>query len=636
MTTKAAEKETRRLKISSDQIKTGLGDFFIHILGQVRILKKAYPGVMHFLIFWGMLMLLIGHVVDFWQMGLFLPFNDEYAFLKGGAYFVFEVLTETAGVALLLGLFLAFFRRAVLRPKSLDTQWDDYYAIFTLAIIPIWGYINEGIRIVATSPVWANYTYIGNLLAGWFQNWGLTPGVAENGHSLVVYGHAIIGLVFVASIPFTKLRHLIMTPIHILFRNRKDVGTLEKIENIEEAELLGVGKAEEFKTIQLLSFDACLRCGRCEDVCPATASGMAYSPKDLIQHLRTAMEKSLIGPNGNSEKEILGEYLNAEYPWACTTCGACLQKCPAFIHHVDNIVDLRRFLVLTTGQIPKSVGDTLRNMERQGNPWGMPPQERTKWAQDLGIRELQPGEETDVLLYLGCAFAYDERNKKVAHAFARLLQKYEVDFAILGMDETCCGETARRLGHEYVFQVMAEQNIEIFSEFKFNRIVTQCPHCFNTLKKEYPQFGADLNVQHYTEFLQELLPQIAQTEPNGTGIQGNLVYHDSCYLGRYNDIYNEPRALLDSMKVSRREMANNHGEGFCCGGGGGQMWMETDANTRINHKRLEDALSAQADVVATACPYCLQMFDDAIRSKGIGEKIQVMDIAEVLIRQVDS
>ncbi|MBN2500102.1 MAG: (Fe-S)-binding protein, partial [Anaerolineales bacterium] len=292
--------------------------------------------------------------------------------------------------------------------------------------------------------------------------------------------------------------------------------------------------------------------------------------------------------------------------------------------------------VLTTGQMPKSVSDTLRNMERQGNPWGMPPQERTQWAQGLGVKELQPSEETDVLLFLGCAFAYDERNKKVAQSFAKLLQKHNVDFGILGMDEGCCGETARRLGHEYVFQMMAEQNIEILSEFDFKRIVTQCPHCFNTLKNEYPQFGGEFEVQHYTEFLQELLPEISQANPNGNGIHCKLTFHDSCYLGRYNDIYKQPRNLLDAAKVDRVEMPNNHADGFCCGGGGGQMWMETDAETRINNKRLENALEVDAEVVATACPYCLTMFDDAIRSKGLIEQIQVMDIAEVLVQQLEN
>jgi len=292
--------------------------------------------------------------------------------------------------------------------------------------------------------------------------------------------------------------------------------------------------------------------------------------------------------------------------------------------------------------MPKSVGDTMRNMERQGNPWGMPPENRMAWAEELNVRELAPGESTDVLFFTGCAAAFDDRNKKVARAFVKLMQKAGVDFAVLGFDETCCGETARRMGHEYIFQEFAKQNIETFGKVKFNRIVTACPHCFNTLKNEYPQMGGDYEVLHYTELLKELSDEGAWEHgskgdaPQPTSPPApRLAFHDSCYLGRYNDIYAEPRALLDKAGVNRVEMARHNENSFCCGGGGGGMWLETDANTRINHRRLKDALDAKADVVATACPYCLLMFDDAIRSKGIGEQIKVMDIAEVLAEQME-
>ncbi len=318
--------------------------------------------------------------------------------------------------------------------------------------------------------------------------------------------------------------------------------------------------------------------------------------------------------------------------WSCTTCGACMMACPVFVNPVTELIDLRRYHVLTTGQIPKSVADVLRNMERQGNPWGMPPQDRVAWTEGLDIRVLNPGEETDVLLFMGCAAAFDTRNRQVSQAFVRYLQSAEVDFAILGLDECCCGETARRLGHEYLFQVMAEQNVELLTAYKFNRIVTQCPHCFNTIKNEYPQFGGDFQIQHYTEFLSEL---INQTETDhGTVLQNpeieTLTLHDSCYLGRYNDIYNAPREILDATGITRIEMNNQGKNGFCCGGGGGQMWMETDPNTRINQRRLDEVLSTNSQVVATACPYCMIMFDDAIRSKGLGEEVQVLDIVEVL------
>jgi len=281
--------------------------------------------------------------------------------------------------------------------------------------------------------------------------------------------------------------------------------------------------------------------------------------------------------------------------------------------------------------MPKSVGDTMRNLERQGNPWGMPPENRMAWAEGLDVRELAPGDQTDVLLFTGCAAAFDERNKKVTRALVKVLKKMNVDFAVLGFDEMCCGETARRMGHEYIFQEFAKQNIETFGKVNFNRIVTPCAHCFNTLKNEYPQMGGDYTVEHYSEYLASLdIPGVA-----GDKMDGKHTFHDSCYLGRYNDIYNAPRKLLDNAGVTRVEMVRQKENSFCCGGGGGGMWMETDASTRINHHRLQDALDVHADVVATACPYCLIMFDDAVRSKGIGDDIKILDIAEILAQRLE-
>ena len=607
-------------------------DFLVHAIGQVRILKKAYPGIMHFLIFWGVTIQVLGTAINLMQMQLFIPFV-ELAFPRGNLYLAFELVMDLAGLAILAGVLMALFRRLVFPPKSLETRWDDYYALVLLGLIPIAGFILEGTRLLSASPDWAGWSPVGSLAAGWMAALGISPDGAMELHPYLFWTHAALGLALVASIPFTKLRHLVNTPLNILLRSRRKSGVLDKIENIEETELLGVGKVSEFTSQQLLSFDACVRCGRCEEACPANASGMSFSPKTFIQLLRDAMVNALVSPNGASPQAELDEILPAETAWACTTCGACLERCPALVNPVDEIIDLRRYQALTTGKLPKSVADTLRNLERQGNPWGIPAEGHMEWAEGLQVREIMPGEETDVLLFLGCAFAFDERNKKVARSFVRLLQKANVDFALLGFDEMCCGETARRMGHEYLFQTFAEQNIETFNKIKFNRIVTQCPHCFNTLKNEYPQMGGNFRVQHYTEFLAELALPWEGISPNGNGVQGQVSYHDSCYLGRYNRIYQQPRQLLRQARVSTVEMRRREENSFCCGGGGGQMWLETDAETRINQQRLKDAVSVKADVVATACPYCLLMFDDAIRSKGLGETMQVLDVAEVLEKQ---
>ncbi len=637
MTTETISAPPQKLDFRALWLKlwSQIRDFFIHAIGQVRILSKAYPGIMHLLIFWGVTIQVLGTAINLMQMQLFIPFV-ELPFPREMVYLVFELVMDLAGVAILLGVTLAAIRRAFLKPKTLDTQWDDIYALLLLALIPIVGFTLEGLRLVSTKPLWSPWSPVGSLVANLFRATGLTPEQAVGLHNYIFWTHIVLALTFVASIPFTKLRHLVMTPLNVIFQPRRKLGALEKIEDIEETEILGVGKISEFTPQQLLSFDACVRCGRCEEACPAAICGMPYTPKSLIQTLRGTMVSELVYPNGNSHHELLGDVLPEDLPWSCTTCGACLTRCPAFVNPVDEIIDLRRYQTLTTGKVPKSVGDAMRNMERQGNPWGMPAEDRLAWADGLEIREFLPGEETDVLLFLGCAFTFDDRNKKVARSFARLLQKAGVDFAILGLDEMCCGETARRLGHEYLFQMFAEQNIEVLSKLKFNRIVTQCPHCFNTLKNEYPQMGGSYKVQHYTEYLSELSIPWNSSPSNGKSALGNLTFHDSCYLGRYNQIYQQPRNLLSDAKVSLVEMANREDNSFCCGGGGGQMWLETDAETRINHRRLQEALEVNADTIATACPYCLLMFDDAIRSKGVGESVQVMDIAEILDRQVIS
>ena len=614
-----------------EQIWPSLRDFLVHVLGQGRVLKKAYPGIMHVLIFWGVTVQVVGTAVNLMQMQLFIPFI-ELPFPREGAYLAYELTMDIAGIAILLGISMALFRRLVLRPKTLETSWEDYYALILLGLIPTAGFLMEGTRLLIAAPEWASWSPVGNLIGGLLAGLGMSAETAVSLHPILFWTHIILALGLVASIPYTKLRHLITTPLNVILHNRRKAGVLDFIDDIEETEILGIGQVSEFAPLQLLAFDACLRCGRCLEVCPAALSGMTSTPISLIQSLRQEMEGALITPNGHKNGAWIDEALGGETPWSCTTCGACFTQCPAFVNPVDAIIDLRRFQTMTQGQPPRSVMDVMRHLEQQGNPWGMPANERLDSIESLGLRQLNPGEETDVLIFQGCAAAFDDRNKQAFSAFVHLLQREGVDTAVLGFDETCCGETARRLGIEYLFQAFAEANIEAFSQVKFNRIVTQCPHCFNTLKNEYPQLGGDFPVQHYTEYLAELLPTM-DVATNGNG-NGRIAYHDPCYLGRYNDVQNEPRSLLDKAGVDRVEMERHGDNSFCCGGGGGQMWMETDVETRINNNRLDQARKAGADIVATACPYCLLMFDDAIRSKGLVGEIQVMDIAEVLEREL--
>ena len=608
-------------------------DFFVQVIGQARVLKKWYPGVMHFLIFWGVTIQVIGTAINIMQMKLFLPFALE-TFPRNGWYLGYEIAMDVAGLFIILGVLMAGFRRLFLRPKELSTNWDDWFALGVLLLISLIGFTNEAMRLMTVNPPWANWSPIGNWLAGVFLASGMTVEQAFEWHNALVIVHVIVSLVLVGSVPFTKLRHMFNGPLNILVRPAaRPMGALDKIEDIENTELLGVGKIVEFTPQQLLSFDACLKCGRCQEACPANISGMDYSPRDLVQMFRKGMNEALLTGDAKPDDDLLGKVVPENYSWQCTTCGACIVKCPVFINPVDEVVDLRRFQALTSGKLPKSISDLLRNFERQANPWGIPADQKMDWAKELNVRELAEGDEVDVLYFVGCAAAFDQRNKKVARAFVKLMQKANIDFGVLGFDEMCCGETARRMGHEYMFQEFAKQNIETFGKIKFKRIVTACPHCFNTLKNEYPQMGGDYKVMHYTELLAEA--NLPVPGANGNGVHGKVTYHDSCYLGRYNNIYNQPRDLLAKSGAEHVEMARKMEDSFCCGGGGGGMWMETDVNTRINHRRLQDALDAKADVVATACPYCMIMFEDAIKSKSLGEKVKTMDIAEVLEKQLE-
>ncbi len=609
-----------------------IGDLLVYALGQVRTLKKFYPGFMHLLIFWGVIIQVIGTAIKIMQMGLFVPFT--WPLFSQSVYFGYELIMDLAGVMILVGVVLALIRRWIIKPDFMETSWDDIYALILLALIPLVGFATEGLRIFMFNPPWKSWAPLGALAARLWESTGLSTSQAAQLHPWMFWIHVGLGLIFAASIPFTKLRHLIFTPVHIFLKTRRSKGELESIQDLMDADVLGAAEIQDYSSLSLLAFDACLQCGRCEEVCPATLSGLAYSPRTLLLMLREGMAESLLNPEDGVQGNLNPALLEEEFLWSCTTCGHCLDVCPAFIRPPEEVIDIRRAQVLMTGEVPGTVGETLRNFERQGNPWGMPAQNRMGWAQGLEVNVLSPGDEVDVLYYVGCAGSFDERNMKVTRAFLEILTKLEVNYGILGDAEMCCGETARRMGNEYLFQVAAEENIKLFGQYKFQRIVTLCPHGLNTLKHEYPRFGGSYQVQHGSEFLEEYLTELNFKSGNGVEY-GKLTFHDSCYLGRYNDIYSQPRILLEKSQHPALEMQASRQNSFCCGGGGGAMWLETDAETRINRHRLEQALELGADTIATACPFCLIMFDDALRSKGLAEEIQVLDLIEILNQSLD-
>ncbi len=608
-------------------------ELLLHAVIQDRVLTRLYPGVMHFMLFWGVSIQILGTIVNLLQYPLFLPFTIPWP--TGAWYLGFELVMDIAGGMILAGVLMAALRRLFFRPKYLVNRWEDWAALILLATIAVLGFLTEAVRLADVEPAWRAWSPIGNATALWL---GLGGSAGDPLHGWLIAGHVVASLGLVALLPYTKMRHLVVGPLNIVLRPSRKDGELGTIEDIENTEKLGVGFATDFSSPSLVSFDACVQCGRCESVCPASISGMPYNPRTLIRDLGQAAHSAFGQKPGIDPRPILDGSIGKDAPWMCTTCGHCVAVCPLFIDPVSAVVDLRRYMTLTTGDVPGSVGEALTQIERRGNPWGIEKSQRAPWVSELGVRVLQPGEETDVLLFVGCAYAYDARSQKAGRELATLLQRAGVEFAVLGQAEGCCGETARRLGHEYLFQTLARENLATFAGVKFKRMVTACAHCYNTIKNEYPHFGAAFEVIHHTQLLAELVREGKLGGLSAVDSSQSVTFHDSCYLGRYNDLYAEPRAVLDAVPgLKRTEMPRNRADAFCCGGGGGQMWMETDPNTRINKRRFEEATQgAGAEVIVTACPYCLIMFDDAIRTGGAAERVAVKDIAEILTERQTS
>ncbi len=596
-----------------------------HALGQARTLSQAYPGVMHAIMFWGFLALFTGTALATIDFDITLPLFG-YKLLKGHFYLFYETVLDFFGLFFVIGLGMAVWRRFVLRPHRVDPTARFANVLALLFVINVSGFVIEACRLAAVQPPWARWSPVGYALGQGMLAAGMGEGALRVTHLAVWLFHAVIALVFIAVIPYSYFMHLITTPLNIFFAKLTPRGEIRKIENIEEAETLGVSRLEEFSWKRRLDFDACVECGRCQAACPAYMAGTALNPKQIIVKLKRHMHGELAGP-------IHGELIRAEELWACTTCMACVQECPAFIDIVDTIIDLRRFLALSEGTLPSTAPQSLQNIQRAGNPWGLPAAERLAWAHGLDVPVLEAGKEVEYLYWVGCSASYDKRNQAIARSVVKILKKAGVSFAVM-QEERCHGEVARRLGEEYLYQTLQAETVAAINQYRFRKVITHCPHCFNTIRNEFPQFGGTYEVLHHSQVIDELIQQgrITPTRP----VAATVAFHDSCYLGRYNGIMEAPRRVARAVPGLRVvDPPNARARGLCCGGGGGHMWMEVQSKKRVNIIRTEELLETGASVVATACPFCLAMVDLGRKVKEAEERLAVKDVSELVAESLE-
>src|SRR5436190_10792840 len=597
----------------------------LHALGQARTLSQAYPGVMHARVFWGLLALFMGTVLATIDYDITLPLWG-YKLLKGRFYLFYETVLDLFGLFFVIGLGMAVWRRFVVRPARIDPTARFANVLALLFLINLSGFVIEACRLAVTQVWWAPWSPVGWALGRGMLAAGMSEGALRGTHLAVWLGHSALSLFFIAVIPYSYFVHLVTTPLNIFFSKLRPRGEIRKIDNIEEAESLGVSKLEEFSWKRRLDFSACVECGRCQAVCPASMAGTALSPKQVIVKLKRHMYGQAPGP-------IHGELIKPDELWACTTCMACVEECPAFIDIVDTIIDLRRYLTLSEGTLPSTAPQSLQNMQRAGNPWGLPAGERLAWAEGLDVPLMEPGREVEYLYWVGCSASYDKRNQAIARAVVKILKAAGVSFGVM-QEERCHGEVARRLGEEYLYQTLQQANVAAINRYRFRKVITHCPHCFNTIKNEFPQFGGTYEVLHHSQVIDELL-HAGRIRPR-KALDATLAFHDSCYLGRYNGILEAPRRVARAVPGLRVvELPRSGARGLCCGGGGGHMWMEVKSKKRVNLIRVEEVLETKADIVGTGCPFCLAMMDLGRKVKEAEETLQVKDVSELVAESLD-
>ena len=648
-------------EIRWDELPARIKALIINGFLQIKTWKDAYPGIMHGLIFFGFFVLIFGAAFDAGEFHITEPLLG-WSFNRGNFYLGFAFLMQAFGLCVLIGVLMAMLRRYVIKPERLaykgksDNTADDAIALLFILGIVVTGFLISALRIRVTyqETPWESVRFVSWGIAAYALA-GVETSTALTLHKVMWWTHTFIVLGFIAYIPYSRLLHIITTPANHFFASLKPTGYIEPIRDIENQESFGVSKLEEFTWKQIFDSDACTRCGRCQDGCPAYLTGKHLSPKKLVQDIKThwleiapAAIKAKVAAVPAAEgaeaaalvaeategtapgKALLGDVVSMHELWDCTNCMYCVENCSASIEHVQKIIDMRRYKVLTEADFAPELQLTYRNMENNSNPWGIGAHMRADWAKEMGIKTLAEDPNVEYLFYVGCAGSFDDRGKKISVAFAKILQAAGVSFGILGTEEGCCGDSAMRGGNEYLFQSQAQANIEIMNGYGVKKIIAICPHGYNCIKKDYPNFGGNYEVYHHTEIIADLIAKgkIKLTK----SLDGIFTYHDSCFLGRYNKVYDQPRSILNAIPgMKLAEMDRNLSKSFCCGAGGARMWMEEEGE-RINNARTDQAIATNASTIAVGCPFCLTMLSDGIKDKQQSEKMVALDISEIVVK----
>lgn len=605
------------------------------------LLRDPAAGVMHALIYYGFLVLLA--VTTTLEINHQLPSGAK--FLIGPSYQAFSFVGDAAGVIFTAGVGWAIVRRYVQRPYRIriKSRPEHAFILFVLLALGVTGFFAEALRIALVGrPAFEQWSFVGYPLSTLFAEAGALAGW----HQVLWVAHVVAFMAFLLALPVTMLRHMFTSPLNMYLREReRPKGAMRAVPDLTEAEdieTIGAATIEDFTWKQLLDTDACTMCGRCTSVCPAHATGKPLDPREIVLKVGEVMaatgDHGVVSPPIGVDAEVtvsanaVTERVSGDELWSCTSCRACDEICPVNIEILDKILDMRRYLTLMESEFPTELGGAFRGMENNANPWNLNNSDRADWTADLDVDvAVVDGSEPlrhEYLYWVGCAGSFDDKNRRVSMATASLLHRAGVDFAILGPAEMCTGDSARRAGNEYLFQMLATQNIATLNEMGVTKIVTQCPHCFNTLANEYPQYGGNWEVMHHAQLLEQLVAD-GRLDLSQARLDERVVYHDSCYLGRHNDIYLAPRNVIGQLGgVEIVEAPRNGNRGMCCGAGGARMWMEETLGTKVNDERSAELLGTGANRIATACPFCYIMIDDGVKGHGVeDDKVKVADIS---------